>query len=120
MLPLLRHACRSFPPCEEGDEGELLLVDLGQSAAHLVHLVEQGQVQEFPSVFAVVERPHVEGNAYVQEAATIGLLEGIQNVAGHRRIDPAVFIPYLLPESATWWHRLNLFWSGKATEEKFA
>jgi len=117
-MPLLRKACPSFPPGEEDDEGNLLFVDLGEFAGHVVHLYQQGQVRELPGVFAVVERLHLEGDEYVREAATIGLLEGIQNVAGHRGIDPAVFLPYLLQESAAWWHRLNSFWSGKAAGEK--
>jgi hypothetical protein len=50
----------------------------------------------------------------VREAATIGLLEGIQNVWSNNDVDPELFVVHLLPESAKWWLNLNDFWSGKA------
>lgn len=60
-----------------------------------------------------IERLHVEGDKIVQEAATIGLLEGIQNVWGNSKLDPEQFATYLLPESRKWWEQLKLFWAGK-------
>ena len=65
-------------------------------------------------MFDVVERLHVDGDSYVKEAATIGLLEGIQNVAGHHGVDPEVIVSHLRTESAKWWAELNRFWDGKA------
>ncbi len=52
---------------------------------------------------------------YVREAATIGLLEGIQNIASHteNEVDAKDFLQYLKPETAKWWHQLNDFWEGK-------
>ncbi|MCB0994624.1 MAG: hypothetical protein KDB21_06015, partial [Acidimicrobiales bacterium] len=63
--------------------------------------------------FAVIERMHTDGDAYVAELATIGYLEGIQNMVGHAGVDPAVFVPYLGPESARWWRGLDRFWAGE-------
>ncbi len=70
-------------------------------------------VGELPAVFAVIERLHLEGTPYVREAATIGLLEGIQNNASHCGLDLAKLTSYLRPESAYWWQQLNDFWEGK-------
>src|SRR5215471_13497030 len=81
-------------------------------ADHIVDLCKQNQTQEFPAVFDSIERLHIEGDDYVREAAIIGLLEGIQNTAGHRGLDPEVFAPYLKPESTKWWKKLNAFWNG--------
>jgi len=60
-----------------------------------------------------VEDLHTQGHPDVKEAATIGLLEGIQNIAGNRGCDPEVFVRYLKPESEKWWKKLNEFWEGR-------
>jgi len=41
-------------------------------------------------VFKVVERLHLEGDHFVKEAATIGLLEDIQNIAGNLALEPVI------------------------------
>ena len=46
------------------------------------------RIEEFPAVFDVIERFHLEGEPYLKEAATIRALEGIQNVAGSTVVDP--------------------------------
>jgi hypothetical protein len=119
VMPLLLEACPSFRRRWEGhlrgttyQEG-LLYVHLGMLADHLVDLLRIGDTSELRAVFDVVERLHVEGEPYVREAATMGLLEGLQNVAGNRGVDPAGFVPSLKPESAKWWAELNEFWEGK-------
>jgi hypothetical protein len=58
------------------------------------------------------QRLHVEGSPWVREFATIGILEGIQNVWSHSAIDPDVFFPFLGSESQRWWKGLNAFWQG--------
>ena len=120
MLPLLIKACPSFLSTwqemekERGQEEPLVYVELGSFARHLVELYLQGQTTEFAEVFDVVERFHFEGNDYVQNAAVIGLLEDVQNIAGNRKIDREVFVPYLRPMSVAWWQSLNRFWSGES------
>ena len=118
VMPLFLEACPSFiekwkehRAFYEGED--LLYVDLGEFARHLVELYKLNRTDEFPAVFEVIERLHLEGDAYVKEAATIGMLEGIQNVAGNSGVDPEEFSRYLKPESAKWWRQLNDFWDGK-------
>jgi hypothetical protein len=118
VMPLLLEACPSFTERWEEhrafyDDEDLLYIDLGEFAHHLVKLHKTNQTGEFPAVFDVIERLHLDGDDYVREAATIGMLEGIQNVAGNLDVDPEVFAPYLKPESAKWWRQLNDFWDGK-------
>ena len=117
-MPFLLEACPSF--AEKWEEHrtfyvdeDLLYVDLGEFAHHLVELHKTNQTGEFPAVFDVIEGLHLEGDDYVKEAATIGMLEGIQNVAGNLGVDPEVFAPYLKSESAKHWRQLNDFWDGK-------
>ncbi|HEU0175738.1 MAG TPA: hypothetical protein VFV58_15860 [Blastocatellia bacterium] len=117
VMPLLLNDCPSFSEnwrehlALYGDE-QLITMDLGAFADHIIDLYEQNQTQEFPAVFDSIERLHIEGDDDVRVAAIIGLLEGIQNTSGHRGVDPEVFAPYLKPESAKWWKKLNDFWNG--------
>ncbi len=116
MLPMLVEACPSFADkLREHRETfeEINYAELGAFAHHLVDLYEQNQTDEFIKVFDVIERFHIEGDDYVKEAATIGLLEGLQNVAGNTDLKPEVFEKYLKPVSTKWWNELNKFWNGK-------
>jgi hypothetical protein len=119
MIPLLLKACPSFQNkwdehyAENGKE-ILYYVALGDFARHLLELYQQHQTETFPEVARAIEQLHIEGDHYVREAATIGLLEGIQNVWGNNDVDPEHFFRYLLPTSAKWWQSLNDFWNGKS------
>lgn len=118
VIPMLLEACPSFRPVWEqhlSENGEeILYVALGDFARHLLELFQTHKTEAFPGVARVIERLHVEGDPYVREAATIGLLEGVQNVWGNNNVDPELFLPFLLPESARWWKSLNKFWSGES------
>ena len=110
-MPLLMEASSSYRlPIEDR---ELLYVMLADFARHLLQLQQQQQTDVFPAVARVIERLHLEGDDYVREATTIGLLEGIQNVWGNQNTDPNLFAQHLLPESSKWWQSLKDFWSGK-------
>ena len=115
VVPMVLDASPSFRQVWEEhlhDNGEeITYVALGDFARHLLELFQAGKTETFPDEAWVIERLHVEGDPYVREAATIGLLEGIQNVWGNSSIDPELFFPVLLPESARWWKSLNKFWS---------
>ncbi|WP_425415833.1 DUF7674 family protein [Paenibacillus tianmuensis] len=62
---------------------------------------------------SLAEDLHIIGDEYVREAATIGLLEAIQNLSSDSDLDPDVFKPYLKSESLKYWNLLNDFWEGK-------
>lgn len=111
VVPLLIEACPSYR-LPAGD-GESLYVMLGDYAHHLLKLHRQNETEVFPAVAKVIERLHVEGDHYVREAATIGLLENLQNVWRNEGTNPDLFAGFLLPESAKWWRSLNDFWGGK-------
>jgi hypothetical protein len=120
VISLLLNSCPSFTErwrqhrAFNGEE-QLLYNDRGEFAHHIVDLYKKNQIEEFPAVFTIIDRLHIEGNDYIKEAATIGLLEGIQNIAGNRGLDPEVFMPYLKPETVKWWKKLNGFWNGNIT-----
>jgi hypothetical protein len=96
-------------------EGELpLYLVLGDLADHLIHDLELGNTRRFDAIFGVVERWHIGGDPYVKEAATVGLLEDLQNGHLHRRTRPEDFLPWLQPQTLKWWAKVHEFW----TEDK--
>jgi hypothetical protein len=118
VMPLLLDACPSFTEkwkkhSAYWEDENLLYIDLSEFNHHLIELHKSNQINEFPTVFDAIEKLHIEGDDYVKEAATIGLLEGIQNIASNTDVNAEDFIQYLKPESAKWWKQLNAFWDGK-------
>ncbi len=85
----------------------LALADL---ARHLVAKLASWDTSRFDAIFDVIERWHVEGDDYVREAATIGLLENLQNTNIHDITEPDDFIPWLRPQSRRWWDKVDAFW----------
>lgn len=96
-------------------------IALGELAIHMIDRMRRGDVANFDKVFEVVELWHVDGDVYVQEAATIGFLEAIQNHLGGndqlKRQDgvrASDFETYLGPETRKWWDKLYRCWEGDA------
>ena len=118
MMGVILDACPSFAPQwrafldEWREETEVpLYLALGDLARHLIELVERGETGELPAAFRVVERWHTEGDEYVRTAATVGLLEGLQNLNLHEHgTDPAQFRAMLGPESRRCWDELAADW----------
>lgn len=98
-----------------GEEPEPLNYLLASAfISHLVDLKVEGKTSEFAPVFQLIERMHREGDPYVQELATVGFLEDLQNAHLHRKgSTPEAFLQWLGSESAWWWEELNLFWESK-------
>jgi hypothetical protein len=77
MMPLLIAACPSFASkwndySRSADyDAELEYLHLAEFARHLIALEQHDSKSEFPTVFEVVERLHIEGAQHVREAATI-------------------------------------------------
>ncbi len=120
VMPLLLAASPSFEQrwkshvAEPSYEPGLLYVDLSEYALHALDLKRTGAEAELRNAFEVIERLHVDGDDYVREAATIGFLEDLQNLAEQEGTDPKVFAPYLGPQSRYWWTSLSKFWSGES------
>lgn len=118
MMPVLLDACPSFAPAWQeflaewqGEDDLPLYPALGDLGRHLVGLLERGETAELPAVFRVVERWHLEGDEYVRTAATVGLLESLQNFNLHEGgTDPAQFRAMLGSESRRCWDELAASW----------
>jgi hypothetical protein len=117
--PLLVEACPAFAEewrshvAEHGND--LLYVAAGDFARHLLLVHQRGEVAPLVAAARVIEQLHREGSPWVKEFATIGILEGVQNVWSNNQVDPERFAEHLLPESQRWWRGLNKFWSGQAS-----
>lgn len=114
---MLAEACPSFADKwqkhkqEYADEkNHLPYIALGEFARHLIELEKYSRTSEFENVFELIERLHLEGEPYVKEATTIGLLESLQNNLGN---DAERFEKYLKPNSLKWWNELNKFWNSE-------
>jgi hypothetical protein len=115
MMPLLVEASPGFSSqwiefqaeWKDDKEGLPYYLCLGNFARYLGEKLQQGDTADFPAIFHTVGRLHLEGDAYVREAATVGLLEGIQNLHGEAATK---FVSYLQPETKRWWDKLNDFW----------
>ncbi len=98
---------------EWGDEADPpLYLALGSLAEHVLQCLEAERTERFDAIFAVVERWHIDGDAYVSKAATVGLLESLQNLSGGSDRKAVTVERWLGPESKRWWDKLNRFWDG--------
>lgn len=109
VMPQLLAACPGFVPRDD----ELLHVTFGDFGAYLLTMKKADRADVLRAAATFIERMLVEGDADVQQAATIGALEGIQNVWKSSGDDPEVFGGYLHEKSKRWWNSLNLFWAGQ-------
>jgi len=124
MQPLLQ-ACPSFQSDWEAflsdwpeEIDKPLYLALGDLARHLISMLAAHDAPGLTRAFEVVERWHLEGDAFVREAATIGLLENLQNTDQHAATTPSEFEPFLLTESLKRWRKVDLFWTtGKLITE---
>lgn len=113
-MPLILEACPTFQKVwEESDNQELLYVVMDELALHLMLLHRDKQTDEFGPLCEVIEQFHIDGDGFVRELATIGFLEGLQNVWSNNDADAEDFCRYLFPESQKCWKELNDFWAGK-------
>lgn len=116
MEPMLE-ACPSFRPAWEWFVEEWRLQDdkplylaLSNLARHLIAILAARDTTTLSRVFAVVERWHLEGDAYVREAATVGLLEDLQNENLHVSTAAKDVEAFLQPESSKWWGKVERSW----------
>ncbi|TIS75801.1 MAG: hypothetical protein E5W94_20055 [Mesorhizobium sp.] len=85
---------------------------LSSLAEHVLDCLEAERTERFDAIFAVVERWHTDGDAYVSEAASIGLLESLQNLSGGSDRKTVTVERWLGPESKRWCGKLDRFGDG--------
>ena len=68
-------------------EPDLIYIDIGQFAHHIVGLFREGQVAEFPAVFEAVEELHLNGTDEVRDRLRCLVRKQACHHASHRRLD---------------------------------
>lgn len=121
MFSPMLEACPSFRVeweefCSEwqDEEDKPLYLALTDLAYHLFAKYEKGETHNFNTIFGVIESWLSDGDDYVKEAATVGLLEDIQKAAGSKAPE---FEQWLKPKSKESWKALNKFWDNVETRK---
>jgi len=117
MMSAIIVACPDFAAtynafvAEWKDEPEtpnyLVLADFSR---HIISLLETGDRQQLQAAFDTIERLHIDGDKYVREAATIGILESLQNANLHSNTKQEQFLEFLRPMSLRYWRKVEDFW----------
>jgi hypothetical protein len=117
MMKAVATACPGFTPTfdafvtEWADEPELPhYLALADFSRYLIKLLERGRRDELSKAFEMIELLHKDGDEYVRTAATIGVLESLQNTNLHLGTKPDEFIEFLRPLSLKYWHKVVEFW----------
>lgn len=95
------------------EERQLEYIIVGRYAKFLVDRYKDYPLTDFSREAEFIENLLLQDDSYVRELATIGFLEGIQNIWGNNDVDPNQFYKYLLPEGRKWWKELERFWNGE-------
>jgi len=84
-------------------------------ARYLLKAYENNSIDILVSAGQFIENLYFYENAKIDELATIGYLEAIQNVWSNSSTNPENMVNYLGEMSKKEWIRLDHFWSGVVT-----
>ena len=98
-------------PADEASDRRLM----AELATHSVDLFEAAKAEDVGPAFNLAESLITTGSVEERDAAVLGFLETVQNVASHRKFGSAAFEQFLGPRCLTAWTDLNKVWRGKAT-----
>ena len=118
MFRIFDAIARDFPalPIQSELDGEIsdsrLMAEL---ANYVVDTFELGDSQAAHKAFEFAESLIVDGRDEEVNAAVIGFLETVQNVASHRKCGSDAFETFLGPSSRDQWAILNETWKGKTS-----
>ena len=109
---LIANAKRRFPEVVFNEEFvDIPYVAIGDFVRHLCAQYLSGNRGFLDAAFKYIEELHKSKSGKVRELATIGILEGLQNILSDQGIKEIEFEKSLGPESAKWWRQLNKFWN---------
>ncbi|MCP1135287.1 hypothetical protein NKT34_18465 [Paenibacillus polysaccharolyticus] len=97
---------------ELGEE-RLIYVDISDFVKHVIECYQRKNTDEFDALFEVIEELHTNGDSFVKEFATVGILESLQNQLSDKNIEYIEFEKCLRPESKRWWNHVIDYWNGK-------
>jgi hypothetical protein len=85
----------------------------GSFAFYLLEAFKSDSVNTLASAGAFIENLYSYKDDKIDNLATVGYLEAIQNVWGNNEVDPDEMCKYLGEESKKWWIELSKFWNGQ-------
>ena len=115
IIPDFREKCLALSLAGLEPHQTLPYAVLSELASYLIGQLKNGDTDGFKEIFELVEEWHIYGDDDVRTAATIGLLEDLQNPALHGQTAPEQFRKWLLPETAIWWQKVEDFWFATAS-----
>ncbi|MDE3137924.1 MAG: hypothetical protein KGL59_15190, partial [Acidobacteriota bacterium] len=65
------------------------------------------------AAFGLMEELLIDGDQEVRDAASVGFLEDVRNIASWRPFGSAVFVEWLGPRSRFAWAEIEEMWRGK-------
>jgi hypothetical protein len=83
---------------------------LAEFSRHIISLLQTGDRQQLHDAFETTERLHADGDAYVREATTIGIIKSLRNTNLHTTTTPDQFIEFLRPVTLRYWRKVEDFW----------
>ncbi|MCK4635727.1 MAG: hypothetical protein KAT32_02590 [Candidatus Moranbacteria bacterium] len=102
---------KKFPKFNlDKEEINLPYMIAGDFAVYLLECYNSESFDELQKGFNFIENLYLSGDSKIKELATIGFLEGIQNIWGNRKVDPENIFDILGKESQKQWKNLNKFW----------
>lgn len=94
---------------EEGD-----YTALAEYARYILSLYKENKEEQIKENFRLIGEVFDEGDQYVKEAVTIGLLETLQNnISWEKDIKGEVFLPLLSEALKNEWKKVGDFWEGR-------
>lgn len=87
----------------------------GDFAYYLLEAYKNNSIDTLVLAGKFIEELYSYKDEKISELATIGYLEGIQNVWGNNINNAEEMVKYLGPISQKWWVKLNQFWNGRNT-----
>ncbi len=97
----------------DNEDFDLPYMVAGVFAQFLLDAYKTKDTQTVSKGFQFIEKMHLSKVPEIRELATIGYLEGIQNVWSNDLNNPELVFNNLGTESKKWWLELNKFWSKK-------
>lgn len=97
---------------DEIDEGLPYCV-AGSFALYLLDAYKSNKVNTLVLAGEFIEKLYSYKDEQIDNLATVGYLEGIQNVWGNNLVDPEILFNYLGDISKKWWVELIKFWNGE-------
>lgn len=119
MIPIILEKCPGFAPTWKrhrefwNDEEAGIYNDVAEFAQFIVDRYEDGDTGSIVAAFAIIEDFLTNGDEEVRNAAGIGFLEDVRNIASHRSFGQSVFVEWLGPTSKLGWVEIEKIWRGK-------